>query len=77
MSNWGWTEERKAKQAQWMRENRPWEKSTGPKTDAGKDAAKYNAFKHGARCAALAALLKTLKAQEKWLKSLDFPDQTP
>ena len=32
----GWTPERRARQAELIRQWRPWEKSTGPKTEAGK-----------------------------------------
>lgn len=35
MSN-GWTPERRARQAALIRASKPWEKSTGPKTEAGK-----------------------------------------
>ena len=34
----GWTLERRARQAELIRQWRPWEKSTGPRTDAGKEA---------------------------------------
>ena len=32
----GWTEERKAKQREAIQRWKPWEKSTGPRTDAAK-----------------------------------------
>jgi len=32
-----WTKESRAKQAAIIRQNKPWEKSTGPKTAAGKN----------------------------------------
>ncbi len=75
MNNKGWTPEKRAAAAKRARDNRPWEKSTGPTTDAGKDVVKNNALKHGGRSAAYRALLKTLNEQEKWLKSLALPDQ--
>jgi len=43
----GWTEERRRKAAARCRANKPWEKSTGPKTPAGKMRASLNALKHG------------------------------
>jgi hypothetical protein len=39
----GWTPERRAKQAQRIREWKPWEQSTGPITEAGKAIAARNA----------------------------------
>ena len=44
----GWTSERRARQADLIRQWRPWEKSTGPRTDVGKEAVSRNAFKGGA-----------------------------
>ncbi len=43
----GWTEERRKQQAERIRQTRPWEKATGPKTEAGKDRVSQNALKHG------------------------------
>jgi hypothetical protein len=45
----GWTHERKAKQRAAIYRWRPWEKSTGPKTDGGKQTVARNAWKHGHR----------------------------
>ena len=44
MSN-GWTEERKARQREMIRTWRPWEKSTGPRTETGKQVSSRNAVK--------------------------------
>lgn len=49
-----WTQERKEKQRAAIYRWRPWEKSTGPKTLAGKDAVARNAWKHGGRSQAFA-----------------------
>ena len=38
-----WTPERKAKQAEAIRRWKPWERSTGPKSDEGKRVASQNA----------------------------------
>lgn len=46
----GWTKERRAAAAERCRANKPWEKSTGPKTRAGKMRSSMNALKHG-QCA--------------------------
>lgn len=43
----GWTPERKARQAERIRNWKPWERSSGPKTDEGKAASSQNAHKHG------------------------------
>jgi hypothetical protein len=43
----GWSPERKARQAALIRGWRPWEKSTGPTSHAGKSIAARNSFKHG------------------------------
>jgi len=45
----GWTLERRAKQAELIREWRPWEQSSGPKTEAGKVMVARNAWKGGTR----------------------------
>ena len=45
----GWTLERRAKQAERIREWRPWERSSGPKTEAGKAVVARNAWKGGVR----------------------------
>jgi len=45
----GWTPERKAKQRAAIHRWRPWEKSTGPKSEAGKGGVAQNARKHGLR----------------------------
>lgn len=39
-----WTEERRARQAEIVRETKPWLKSTGPKTAEGKLASSQNAL---------------------------------
>ena len=43
----GWTPERRAKQAEAIRKWRPWEKSTGPKTDEGKAKVARNSYRGG------------------------------
>jgi hypothetical protein len=42
-----WTADRKAKQAVLIRTWRPWERSTGPRTAAGRAKASRNAWKGG------------------------------
>lgn len=45
----GWTQERRARQAVLIHNWKPWGRSTGPKTGAGKAASSTNAKKHGLR----------------------------
>jgi len=51
----GWSEERRARQAALIREWKPWEKTTGPKSKAGKAKTAKNAMKHGGRSRRLIA----------------------
>lgn len=62
----GWTPERRARQAELIRRWRPWEKSTGPKTKAGKLAVSRNAYKSGTR-PLLRALSCALRDQNRRL----------
>ena len=43
----GWTPERRARQAKLIRQWKPWENSTGPKTVEGKAIVAQNAYKGG------------------------------
>jgi hypothetical protein len=45
----GWSPERRARQAALIRRWQPWQRSTGPKTEAGKARCSMNALKHGCR----------------------------
>jgi len=45
----GWSPERRARQAVLIRGWQPWQRSTGPKTEAGKARCSMNALKHGCR----------------------------
>lgn len=47
----GWTPERRKRAAVLIQQWRPWERSSGPKTDNGKAKVSKNALKHGARSA--------------------------
>ena len=45
----GWTLERRAPQAELIRQWKPWEQSTGPRTPEGKAKVSQNAYKGGVR----------------------------
>ena len=45
----GWTPERRARQAELIRNWKPWARSTGPRTAVGKSRVSQNAFKGGMR----------------------------
>jgi hypothetical protein len=45
----GWTLERRAKQSAAIRQWRPWERSTGPRTSEGKARVARNAWRGGHR----------------------------
>lgn len=45
----GWTPERRKKQSETIRQWRPWNKATGPRTAEGKTTASRNAYKGGTR----------------------------
>lgn len=47
---------------------KPWEKSTGPKTQEGKEVCKMNAEKHGMRGFKWQFLRQALKEQEESLE---------
>lgn len=69
----GWTPERRARQAELIRQWQPWAKSTGPQSAAGKDAVSRNAFK-GGRWRELRDLIaranEVLREQKRMLKKL-------
>ena len=45
----GWTPERRLKQSLKIRQWRPWDNSTGPRTSEGKAASSGNAYRGGVR----------------------------
>jgi hypothetical protein len=66
----GWTAERRARQAEIIRRNRPWEKSTGPRTEEGKAHAALNSLKHGLYTKDILALRRALRHHRQFLKQL-------
>ena len=69
MSN-GWTPERRAKQAKLIQTWRPWLKSTGAKTQLGKQVVSMNAYKGGTR-KRVRAMLKFMKKQREFLAKVN------
>lgn len=63
----GWSDERRAAQAERCRANKPWKSSTGPRSEVGKEIVSRNALKHGADSRAFKALRKALKENGKAL----------
>lgn len=68
--NNGWTPERRAKQAEAIKRWKPWAKSTGPKSEAGKNASRYNSYKHGCRSAGALKLRAAMAKQSRWLNEV-------
>ncbi len=65
-----WTLEQRQQQAAAIRRWKPWQQSTGPKSDLGKHTAKMNAQKHGMRSLNWQIMKKILREQAKavnWL----------
>mgnify|MGYP006914154753 CR=1 FL=1 len=65
-----WTPEERARQAEIARARKPWEKSTGPKTAAGKTACARNALKHGLHSAEIAQLRHALRLQKGFVRDI-------
>ena len=55
-----WTAEERKRQSELIRTWRPWERSTGPKTPAGKIACTLNPLRHGLRSAEFLAEAKRI-----------------
>ena len=55
-----WTDEARVKQAEQIKEWKPWLKSTGPKTEEGKSASSMNALKGGAYSSDIKQLKATI-----------------
>lgn len=66
----GWTQDRKARQSELIRAWRPWEQSSGPKTEAGKAVVARNAWKGGSR-QLIRELCRALNMQRDSIKKLE------
>lgn len=66
----GWSEERRVRHAAAIRRWKPWLKSTGPRTAAGKSRSAKNALRHGDRTQAARAMRAALVLQNRFLSGL-------
>ena len=66
----GWSAERRQKHAEAIRRWKPWLKSTGLKTEEGKNTSKMNAFRHGGRSAHTRAFEAMLAGHNRFLKDV-------
>ena len=55
-----WTQKRRLSQSKLIFNWKPWEKSTGAKSEEGKAKSKMNAYKHGRRAAEIRTAQKML-----------------
>jgi hypothetical protein len=65
----GWTAERRRRQSELIRSWRPWERSTGPRTPAGKAAVARDAYSGGVR-PLLRELAQALRQQRHFLQGV-------
>ena len=65
-----WPPERRAKHAAAIRRWKPWAKSTGPRTTAGKAKSAQNAYKHGAYAIQLRLFNQALAAQRQCVRAI-------
>lgn len=68
----GWSKERRAKQAENIRKTKPWEHTTGPKTEEGKLAIRRNAYKHGFRSEDMREICRLLRWQRDFVKAVKY-----
>lgn len=66
----GWTPERRQAQRERILKNKPWEKSTGPKTTQGKEKSSQNALKTGYRTKELLAIRKYLRDSRRVMEAI-------
>lgn len=66
----GWPPSRRRAQAERCRSHRPWTRSTGPRSAAGKAKSARNARKHGFRTPAMAQIRALLRWQNQCLKHI-------
>ena len=67
----GWTPERRQRQAEAIKQWKPWQRSTGPRTKVGKIIASRNGWKGGTR-PMLRSLAVALRQQREWLDDVSL-----
>ena len=72
----GWNDTRRREQAARIRQQKPWEQTTGPRTAEGKNTASQNAYKHGLERAEIRLLCRLLRLQRAYIKNI-VPDAPP
>ncbi len=65
-----WTPEKRAQKAKIINNNKPWLKSTGPKTIEGRQRASQNAYKHGFRSKDYGRICRLLRLQKSYVKQV-------
>lgn len=64
-----WTPERRQAARERALKNKPWQKSTGPRTKEGKRISAGNAFRHGYRSGIFLEIETYLKDQREFMKT--------
>jgi hypothetical protein len=67
----GWTPERRARQAALIRNWRPWEAATGPRTADGKARSARNALRHGGRTASALGELAEIRRMVREMEAAE------
>lgn len=65
-----WPPKRRAEQAKRIQAQKPWLKTTGPKTPEGKKTVSRNAYRHGFRSQDMRELLLVLRLQRAYVKAI-------
>lgn len=68
----GWTVERKKRQSEMIKLWRPWERSTGPRTEDGKEASARRGYKGGFR-EMLREVGRALREQRRKIENIKIP----
>ncbi len=62
-----WTPEQRARQSALLRRLKPWTRSSGPRTAAGKEKSRMNALRHGFRSAQMKEFNAILRVHRRFL----------
>jgi hypothetical protein len=67
-----WTIKERLKQAERIRNQKPWLKSTGPRTVSGKRVSSSNSYKHGSYTTEMKQIFLYLRLQKRYIATLRF-----